>query len=214
MIVLAESNFVLELALRQEQFEHAEKILRLAEERYLRLLVPACSLLEPYQTLARRRRERKEFSRRLQDEIKLLERSSLHDGMTATSQHVAKTLDAGTELERESLEQTIDRLTKICTVPVLSTEIVRLGQAMQLGYGLEPQDAIVMASIDTALKGLGAGPKVFVNKNSKDFATPLIEGQLEKHECRLITSFSSAYQYIEDELRRSPKTNQPQPTRG
>jgi predicted nucleic acid-binding protein len=70
VIVLAESNFVLELALQQEQFEHAERILQLAENRHLRLVVPACSLMEPYQTLLRRRHERKEFRRRLQDEIK------------------------------------------------------------------------------------------------------------------------------------------------
>ena len=158
MIVLAESNFVLELALRQEQFEHAERILRLAEKKDLRLVVPACSLMEPYQTLVRRQRERKELSRRLQDEIKLLERSALHAGMSAASHHVAQVLDVGTEAERESLEQTID----------------------------------VFASIDGALQELGAGAKVFVNKNSKDFATPLIEGRLEKHECRLITSFQSA----------------------
>jgi hypothetical protein len=37
VIVLAESNFVLELALRQEQFEHAQRILGLAEEKHLRL---------------------------------------------------------------------------------------------------------------------------------------------------------------------------------
>jgi hypothetical protein len=137
VIVLAESNFVLELALRQEQFEHAERILNLAEERHLQLVVPACSLIEPYQTLVRRRRERKEFSRRLQDEMKLLERSALHDGMNATSQHIAQALDTGNEIERESLEQTIDRLTKVCTIPALSVETVRLAPAMQFGYGLD-----------------------------------------------------------------------------
>jgi predicted nucleic acid-binding protein len=201
VIVLAESNFVLELALQQEQFEHAERILQLAENKHLRLVVPACSLMEPYQTLIRRRHERKEFRRRLQDEIKLLERSALHNRMNATSEHIAQILDAGTEIEMESLEKTIDRLMRICTVPELSLEIVRLGQAMQLGYGLEPQDAIVFASIDTVLNGLGTSTKVFVNKNSKDFATPLIEGRLEKHGCRLITSFSNACEYIQNELR-------------
>lgn len=200
MIVLAESNFVLELALRQEQFEHAERILNLAEEKYLRLVVPACSLTEPYQTLIRRRSERKQFSRRLQAEIKLLGRSMLHAGIGAASEQVAQTLDVGSEIERESLEQTIGRLTQICTVPVLSLEIVRLAQTMQLGYGLEPQDAIVLASIDTALERLGAGPKVFVNRDSKDFATRLIEARLEEHGCRLITSFSNARQFIENEL--------------
>jgi hypothetical protein len=33
----------------------------------------------------------------------------------------------------------------------MSLEIIRLAQAMQLGYGLEPQDALVFASIDGAL---------------------------------------------------------------
>lgn len=202
MIILAESNLVLELALQQEQFEHAERILQLAEDEQLQLVVPACSLMEPYQTLIRRRRERKEFRRRLQDEIKLLQRSALHDGMNASSAHVAQILDAGTEIEMESLEQTIDRLMKVCSVPALSLEIVRLGQAMQLGYGLEPQDAIVFATIDTALRGLGTGPKVFVNKNSKDFATPLIEERLDMHGCRLITSFPNACEFIESELRK------------
>lgn len=205
MIVLAESNFVLELALRQEQFEHAERILSLAEEKHIRLVVPACSLIEPYQTLIRRRRDRSEFGRRLRDEIKLLERSSLHEGMSAPSLHVVRALEAGSDIEMESLEKTIDRLTKICTVPILSLESVRLAQSMQLGYQLEPQDAIVLASIDTALKELGAGPKVFVNKNSKDFSRRPIEGQLEEHECRLITTFPDARQYIENEL--SKKTN-------
>ena len=205
MIVLAESNFVLELALRQEQFEHAERIVRLAEGNHLRLVVPACSLIEPYQTLVRRRRERKEFSRRLQAEIKLLERSTLHHGMSTASKQVAQTLDVGTEIETESLEQTIDRLAQVCMVPVLSREVVGLALAMQLRYGLEPQDAIVLASVDDALKGLGAGPKVFVNKNAKDFATPLIERRLEEYECRLITFFPDARQYIENEL--SKKTS-------
>lgn len=200
MIVLAESNFVLELALRQEHFEHAEQIVGLAEKKHLCLVIPACSLIEPYHTLIRRRCERKEFSRRLQDEIKLLGRSTLHDGMSSASQHVAQTLDAGTEIERESLEQTIARLTQSCLVPVLSLEIIRLAQAVQLTYGLEPQDAIVLASIDTTLQELGTGPKVFVNKNSKDFASPLIEDQLEKYECRLITSLPNARQYIENAL--------------
>jgi hypothetical protein len=57
--------------------------------------------------------------------------------MNVSSQHVVRILDVGTEIERESLEQTIERLMKICTVAALSLEIVRLGQAMQLGYQFE-----------------------------------------------------------------------------
>jgi predicted nucleic acid-binding protein len=204
MIVLAESNFVLEIALRQEQFEHAERILRLAEDEQLRLVIPACAIIEPYQTLIRRRRERTELGRRLDNEIMLLRRSTLHDEMIAVPERVAATLVMGTELEMNCLEQTIERLTRICLVPALSREIVRLAQIMQLEYELGPHDAIVLASIETVLQTLGAGPKTFVNKNFKDFDTPQIGSQLKKHECRLIASFPHACRYIENELKKSP----------
>ena len=71
---------------------------------------------------------------------------------------------------------------------------------MQLDCGLGPHDALVFASILSALEDLGDCPKVFANKNSKDFATPLVEDHLETHQCRLITTFSDARNYIEAEL--------------
>lgn len=51
MRVYVETNFVLELALRQEQNESCEALLRLAEASRIGLVVPAFSLLEPYATL-------------------------------------------------------------------------------------------------------------------------------------------------------------------
>lgn len=53
MNVYVESNFVLGLALAQEQFESCEEILSLCEAGRIRLDVPAFSLAEPNETLAR-----------------------------------------------------------------------------------------------------------------------------------------------------------------
>jgi hypothetical protein len=130
----------------------------------------------------------------------LLGRSQGFAELGATSAQVAQTLDASTEIEREALEQTIDKLLSVSTVVALTKEVVRFGQAVQLVYDLDAHDSIVYASIETALKDLGAAPKVFVNKNSKDFATPPIENELQKYNCRLITSFSDGRQYIESAL--------------
>ena len=51
MNVYVESNFVLELALLQEQSASGEAILRLGEEHRVHLVVPAYALVEPYETL-------------------------------------------------------------------------------------------------------------------------------------------------------------------
>lgn len=200
MIVLAESNFTLELALQQGEFEHAERILQLAEENRIQLVIPACSLQEPYQTLLRRRSERKELSRKLQAELKQLARSKSYAELSKTSEQVAQTLNASTETESEGLETTIERLVTVCTVPALTKDVIKHAQAVQLDYGLGPHDALVFASILFALEDLGDCPKVFANKNSKDFATPLVEDHLETHQCRLITTFNDARNYIEAEL--------------
>jgi len=64
---------------------------------------------------------------------------------------------------------------------------------------------------ETVAMGLSVVWEVFVNENSKDFASRLLERQLKKQGCRLITSFSSARRYIENGLRRSPEG---EPTRG
>lgn len=76
-----------------------------------------------------------------------------------------------------------------------------MAQAVQLVQPLEPPDAIVYASVEKMLTELDpADPKAFVTKNSKDFATPSIEETRSRFNCRLITSFSGAREYIENEL--------------
>jgi hypothetical protein len=57
--ISVESNFVLELALLQEQHASCEDILRLSEAGNAQLIIPAYSLVEPYETPIRRHRQRK-----------------------------------------------------------------------------------------------------------------------------------------------------------
>lgn len=91
MIVLAESTSCDGLALQREEFEDAERLVKLAEEGRIQLVIPAFSFAEPYQTLARRRGERKELRRRLQDDLRLLGRSQAFAELAAMSAQVAQT---------------------------------------------------------------------------------------------------------------------------
>ena len=61
MRVYVETNFVLELVLGQEQAQACHEILALAESGLIDLVVPAFSILEPYQRLMRRKRDRDEL---------------------------------------------------------------------------------------------------------------------------------------------------------
>src|SRR6266446_5464157 len=61
MIVYVESNFVLELAFLQEEYESCLELLRLAESQDIHLVLPAFSIGEPYEVWVRRSKQRREL---------------------------------------------------------------------------------------------------------------------------------------------------------
>jgi hypothetical protein len=76
VIVYAESGFVLEVALLQEQHPACEELLHLAEMGRAELVVPAFAILEPYSTIFRRGAERKSILRTLEGPLRELARTT------------------------------------------------------------------------------------------------------------------------------------------
>ena len=91
MIVVVESNFVLELAFAQEEAAEA-KIVALAEAKSIQLVIPGCALFEPYETVVRRRKEREVTIGRLRSELAQLARSEALAGLADTSKSVTRAL--------------------------------------------------------------------------------------------------------------------------
>lgn len=58
MIVYVESNFVLEIALLQEQHSACEALLELCVNGRIQILIPTYAMIEPFGALFRRRAER------------------------------------------------------------------------------------------------------------------------------------------------------------
>ena len=83
MIVYAESNFVLELALGREEAEAAEWILRRTEEGVCRLALPALALYEPFSTITARDRAQAQLARSLNEQLSELRRSVPHEEAVA-----------------------------------------------------------------------------------------------------------------------------------
>jgi hypothetical protein len=70
--VYVESNFVLELALVQEQHASCEQILILCEASDIQIIVPAYSIVEPYETLKRHHLDRERLKEALDRELQQL----------------------------------------------------------------------------------------------------------------------------------------------
>jgi predicted nucleic acid-binding protein len=200
MIVIAESNFVIELAYRQDEIEHVEAIVNLAERHEVELAIPACALFEPYETLVRRRKQRMKTIQKLREEISQLGRSQHFADLPLTSEAISQTLSGSAEIEHRELDQSLLRLAKCATVIPLSGEMLKNSVGARLQFSLEPQDSIIFASVEHFLKDRGGSKSVFANKNSADFSGPEIESHLRGYGCKLLSSFANTRKFVEHSL--------------
>lgn len=200
MDVYVESNFVLELALLQEQHESCEKIIKLCEASKVNLILPAYSLVEPYETIVRYAKKRTKISNDLVTEVKQLSRSKPYQEEIEALQKINGFLVRSQEEEKTRLRSTIDRLLAVTEIIPLDAQILSAASKYQLAHDLSPQDSIVYASVLQHLSNSGSVAKCFLNRNSKDFDDPDIEDALNKYGCKMLFSFDSGYGYISSKI--------------
>lgn len=196
MNVYVESNFVLELALVQEQHESCEAILRLGETGQLRLVIPAYSLVEPYETLVRRHRQRKRMKSELDDELRQLARTLPYARRLENFQNLTALLIESAKEEAERLEDVRVRLFKTAHVIALELPVLEAAARYQRAHDLSPQDAAVYAAVRFQLEREKAPRSCFLNKNSKDFDDPDLVEELDAQGCKLLPRFDAGYRFI------------------
>ncbi|HEX8691268.1 MAG TPA: hypothetical protein VF746_02410 [Longimicrobium sp.] len=197
MIVYVESNFVLERALVRDEHEACDRLLDLARAGRVRLLLPAFSVGEPYESWVRRSRRRLEVSSQLADELEELSRSKPYEKSVQEMQTVATLLTLSRDEEKARLDEAIKTTLDVAELIPIDAEVARSAVSVQHETGLSPQDAIVYASVLRHLAAAETGDKCFLTKNTRDFYKPRIRGQLAGHGCRLLTRFSDGLGFIE-----------------
>ena len=152
MNVYAETNFVLEMALRQEQCQDCEAIVGLCEEQGINLIIPAYSLAEPYETLVRRHRYRRKLKNSLDTELSQLARTDFYLSDITKIQSLTSLLIESTEDEMNRLEDIRNCIIGVAEIIPLNSEILKSSAEHQKTHDLSPQDALVYASVLYHLK--------------------------------------------------------------
>ena len=200
MDVYVESNFVLELALLQEQHESCEKIIKLCERGRVNLILPAFSLTEPYETIIRYAKNRARISNDLATEVKQLSRSKPYQEEADALQRVTGLLVRSQEEEKKRLHDTINRLIAVSDVIPLDKQSLNQASKYQVDHDLSPQDSIIYASVLHHLMMSNSVKKCFLNRNSKDFDDPDIEDSLNQYDCKMLFNFDNGYSYIVNQI--------------
>ncbi len=183
MIVYIESNFVLELAFLQAEHECCSALLSLSESGDIRLVVPAFSIGEPYETWVRRSKQRRGLHEQLITAIRELSRSSPYQGSSDDFQELTNLLIRSGEEEKHRLDETLEKILQTVHVIPIGLSIIKDAITFQNSLDLSPQDSIVYASILDHLTIASEELRCFITKNSKDFANPDIENELTNADC-------------------------------
>lgn len=196
MNVYVESNFVLELALLQEQHASCEDILQLCEVGHIQLVMPAYSLAEPYETLVRRHKQRQRIRTELDAELRQLARTSVYADRLSGFRHLTALLIDSADEEVKHLESVRSRLLQVAEVIPLEASILIAATQCQVAHGFSPQDALVYAAVLSHLEEHHALPSCFLNRNSRDFDDPDVVVELDRYNCKLLPRFDAGYQFI------------------
>lgn len=143
MIVYVESNFVLELALLQEEHAGCSVLLDLAERRDLDLVIPMYSIGEPYEVWVRRTRQRRELFNRLRTEVNQLARSEPYRELTEELLELVELLARSGEEEKDRLDRALERILAVAAVVPIGAGAFGAALTFQRERGLSPQDSIV-----------------------------------------------------------------------
>jgi predicted nucleic acid-binding protein len=193
--VYVESNFVLELALLQEQCSACEDILSLCESREVTLVLPAYSLMEPYGTLMRRHAERKRLKASVDGELRQITRTTAYANRIQDLEAAARLLLDSTEEDMDRLERTRSRLLGCAEMVPLDSRILTRAPEYQARYSFSALDAVVYASVLTHLENSAPPASCFLNRDA-GFSSPEIVGALETRNCKFLPGFDHGLQYL------------------
>lgn len=201
MNVYVESNFVLELALEQEESESCIEMVQLALQKQIQLLIPAFSLAEPHQAVAGKAKVRSRLGEELRAHLGELGRSKPHREMPLTFGALPVALVERAQFELQGVRRTVSELIQSAEVIPLDSGILRSAADIETRYGLSGQDAIVLASVVFHLETAKPADSCFLNRNSKDFDDPDIRDRLDALNCKFFARFAPALAYISARLK-------------
>ena len=181
MNVYVESNFVLQLALEQEEFAATQEILEIATQNRITLVLPAFAISEPFSKLSYRSADWGRIGQSLQSQIQTqLRRSQSQHQIVKGISDLITGLTAISQDDNARPVSTVQRLTKLARIITLDTNIFIQALSYSSLYGLSIQDSIIYASVISDLRTENnIDEKCFVSTNSKDFSTVEIKNELK-----------------------------------
>ncbi len=190
MIVLVETNFLLHIALQQEQAGAAESLLGRADSGEIQLCIPAVCLSEATSRVTYGRLERRRESERLNTLVKQLGQSTPHVAVSAALREVAKSVVETGTADVAAVWGVLDRCMKIALALPLDAAAWSHTQSARSQFNMEIGDAMVLGSIVSFLESARPAESVFVSTDFEAFDAQDVKERLSALGCRYLKQFA------------------------
>lgn len=197
MIVYVESNFVLEIALGQEQAGAASHILGMAERGVIQIVTPTFGLSEPFSSIRQRGRDRQQLQQSMRPIERELRRAHHTQGLADALGPLGDAMFALESSELDRLESAIARVLDCAATVELNAQIYGAALRIRDEIDLDLEDSIIYACVLADLYQRAADiPKCFASRDARAFFDPAVRDQLQEYNCRYISRFPQAVEYI------------------
>ncbi|HVR39535.1 MAG TPA: PIN domain-containing protein [Thermoanaerobaculia bacterium] len=195
MIVVVETNFILELVIEQEEAEACQEIFDLCSRRKAKLVLPAFSIAEAGAVIERRTGSRRAFIKEDLDEQ--LRDAFRSDVLRRYAQSLSVVKEELRKAESDETHNWTRFRSKRYTHIELTGALLEEAAWLETMKGWRMPDAIVLASVRKYLERLRkrdtATPALFVSRD-KDFLRA--KNELQKLGCRIVVSYRDAVEII------------------
>jgi predicted nucleic acid-binding protein len=175
--VYVETNFLIVLALQQEQCEATERILELAHRGQIDLALPALAILEAVHTAEGWRRRKAELGDQIGKEVDQLRRSRGSSSRTSTLENVIGDLTRIGASQTSEVLKAITQVLSCSRVLDFRPAVFAEALASEQTLGLSVADSIIYASIAMDLRGRqGTDAGCFLSRDRNFVQT--VAGQL------------------------------------
>lgn len=198
MIVYVETNFVLELAYLRPTSDNCQRLLDLAQEGHIQIVVSSFALIEARLAWQRNAKRRNRLHSAVRTELSELSRSRPLIDIPAQSQAFVAALIDTAQQDRGHLEFAIEVLARLGIVTPTPPPTLARAYEIEQRLGLSPQDALVYASVIEHLQTNASSDPLFVTQNRRDFL--VVTEDIAAYGCKLLFTFDAAEGYVRSRI--------------
>lgn len=204
--VYVETNYLLNIARKQEESIYSSKILRAAKNKKITLKLPVYCIAESYSALQKRHESfkslRNEAENVLNDLVRSLNRSKLHKSAYEIYKNLPVAIQGIIQNEITQLDKAIINILKSAEVLICSRKVHYRGIIFRTALKIPHEmDAAIIASIVEDIKTDKFTNKVFITTD-KNLLTVELRKLLQQQKCIHFSSFKKAYKFIENKADR------------